>query len=255
MATFLFDDIVFGPIKSRRLGNSLGVNLLPLNAKICSFNCGYCECGWNDSKGQKFPKYEDILSRLDEGIRQCKDKNIAVDVITFAGNGEPTMHPDFDKIVDAVIELRNKYLPEAKIAVLTNAFYLHKQSVVNALQKIDMAILKLDSAIERTVKIVNKPVASFQFQRYLENLRNFPGRKIIQTMFLKYKSNGVEIDNTGEEELSAWFDELARIKPDLVMIYSVARDTPDSNIEPHSRETLEKIARRMRNYGYKVEVS
>ena len=255
MATFLFDDIVFGPVKSRRLGHSLGINLLPENAKVCNFNCVYCECGWTDPKGEKLPALNAIVARMEEGFRNCKENNVPVDVITFAGNGEPTMHPDFESIVNQTIVLRDKYLPNAQIAVLTNAGYLHKLSVVRALQKIDMAMLKLDSAIESTVRIINQPAAGFQFERYLENIRNFPGRRIIQTMFLKYKYGDIEVDNSSEEELSAWFDELGRIDPDLVMIYSVARDTPDTGVQPHSRETLNRIAERLKEAGYNVEVS
>ena len=256
MPTFLFDDIVFGPIKSRRLGNSLGVNLLPKDAKVCNFNCVYCECGWTDSKGRKLPTEEEVLSRLNSGIKKCLDNKVEVDVITFAGNGEPTMHPQFDKIIDHTINLRDQFFPDAKIAVLSNAGYLGRANVVESLLRIDMPILKLDSAMLCTIHKVNQPVSGFDFNKYLENIVNFPGRKIIQTMFLKYtSSDGSLIDNTTQKEVSAWLEVLKQIKPDLVMIYSVARDTPDAGVSAHDKEMLNNIAGKVRQLGFSVDVS
>jgi wyosine [tRNA(Phe)-imidazoG37] synthetase (radical SAM superfamily) len=255
MATFLFDDIVFGPVKSRRLGQSLGVNLLPDNAKVCNFDCVYCECGWTHASSGKLPSKQAIFARMKSGFQDCVDNHIDVDVITFAGNGEPTLHPDFSDIVDETIRLRDMILPHAKIAVLTNAGNLHKPVVRESLRKIDMAILKLDSAIESTVLTINQPAPGFRFESYIENIKNFPGRKIIQSMFLKYRKEDVFIDNASERELAAWINALKMIQPELVMIYSVARDTPDAGVEAHDRETLERIAKRVRQAGFHVEIS
>jgi len=255
MATFLFDDIVFGPVKSRRLGQSLGINLLPENAKVCNFDCVYCECGWTHASSGKLPSKQDIFTRMESGFQECVEKGIEVDVITFAGNGEPTLHPDFSEIVDETIRLRNQILPDAKIAVLTNAGNLHKPNVRNSLKKIEMAILKLDSAIESTVRAINQPAAGFNFDAYLEHIKNFPGQKIIQSMFLKYQKGNRFIDNASENELNAWINALIAIQPDLVMIYSVARDTPDAGVEAHSRKTLEQIAERVKTAGFQVEIS
>ncbi|MDA3909804.1 MAG: radical SAM protein [Bacteroidales bacterium] len=255
MATFLFDDIVFGPVKSRRLGQSLGINLLPENAKVCNFNCVYCECGWTQASAGKLPTKQAIFARMKSGFQDCVDKNIEVDVITFAGNGEPTLHPDFSEIVDETIRLRNLILPQAKIAVLTNAGNLHKSAVRESLKKIDMAILKLDSAIESTVRTINQPAPGFRFETYIENIKNFPGRKIIQSMFLKYRKGDMFIDNASEQELEAWINALKNIQPELVMIYSVARDTPDAGVQAHDRKTLEQIAKRVQQTGFHVEIS
>lgn len=255
MATFLFDDIVFGPVKSRRLGHSLGINLLPENAKVCNFNCVYCECGWTDPKGEKLPKFEEIIRRMESGFQDCVENNIPVDAITFAGNGEPTLHPKFSEIVDHTIRLRDKYLPNARIVVLTNAGFLHKPAVRDALVNVDMALLKLDSGVEETVKIINQPAPGFNFQQYIENIKQFPGRKIIQTMFLNYEYEGGVIDNTAEEEMIAWLKALKTINPELVMIYSVARDTPDAGVKVVSREKLMQIAERVKKEGFKVEIS
>ncbi len=255
MATFLFDDIVFGPVKSRRLGHSLGINLLPENAKVCNFNCVYCECGWTDPKGEKLPKFEEIIRRMESGFKDCVENNIPVDAITFAGNGEPTLHPKFSEIVDHTIRLRDRYLPNARIVVLTNAGLLHKPAVRDALVNVDMALLKLDSGVEETVKIINQPAPGFNFQQYIENIKQFPGRKIIQTMFLNYEYEGGLIDNTIEEEMIAWLKALKYINPELVMIYSVARDTPDAGVKSVSREKLMQIAERVKKEGFQVEIS
>jgi wyosine [tRNA(Phe)-imidazoG37] synthetase (radical SAM superfamily) len=255
MATFLFDDIVFGPVKSRRLGNSLGINLLPLKRKVCNFNCVYCECGWTHGGKEKLPSADFIRDRMETEISRLSDADTPVDVITFAGNGEPTMHPEFEPIIDHAVELRNKYFPRADIAVLTNATLLHKASVKRALQKVDMAILKFDSAFENTMRLLNQPAGSFDFDRYLENIRNFPGRKVIQTMFVRYKTAHAEVDNTLSEEIQAWLDELDRIKPDLVMIYSIARDTPDPAVSAVPHAKLMEIAEKAGQRGFKTEVS
>ncbi|MGC9331953.1 MAG: radical SAM protein, partial [Bacteroidales bacterium] len=210
MATFLFDDIVFGPVNSRRLGNSLGINLLPADSKVCTFNCVYCECGWTQGVNKKLPAGFEIKQRMHMEFKRLHENHVPVDVITFAGNGEPTLHPDFDLIIDHTIKLRNDFFSDAKIAVLTNATMLHKQSVNDALQKVEMPLLKLDSANEATSRAINQPQISFDFQKYLENIRNFHGKRIIQTMFVRFQKHGVLIDNTTDKEISAWLQELDR---------------------------------------------
>jgi wyosine [tRNA(Phe)-imidazoG37] synthetase (radical SAM superfamily) len=255
MSTFLFDDIVFGPVNSRRLGQSLGINLLPELAKLCNFNCVYCECGWTEKHNIKIPSYENIIQRLEQGIQDVITKNLKLDVITFAGNGEPTMHPMFREIIQKTVQLRNQYLPNVKIAVLTNATLINKEKVAQALKLVDMAILKLDSAIESTMKLINQPVIGFDFQAYIEGLINFPGRKIIQTMFLQYEKDGMKVDNACDVELQELIRVLHLIKPELVMIYSVARDTPDSAVKPHTKKKLLEIAKILEGEGFHAEVS
>lgn len=257
MATQLFNEIIFGPIKSRRLGVSLGVNLLPSNGKLCNFDCIYCECGWTEKSEEKLrytPK-EQVVVSLGERLRSMKKSEEHLDVITFAGNGEPTMHPDFGYIVDATIELRNEIFPEAKVAVLSNATQLSKKSVLEALEKVDRAILKIDSAIKSTIQIVNQPRFDYSLENIIKQMQGFRGEVIIQTMFLHGEYNGQFIDNTSDEEVSAWIDVLKRVKPSLVMIYSLDRDTPVSTIEKVTLDEMNRIAELVREAGFDCTVS
>jgi len=258
MSTFLFDQIIFGPVKSRRLGISLGVNLLPTDNKICSFNCIYCECGWNPKKREqksKLPARELVKQEMEEKLQEMVRNNELPDVITFAGNGEPTLHPDFEKIIDDTIALRNLLAPNAKIAVLSNSSMLHKPSVVRALLKIEDNILKLDSAFEETVNLIDCPAGHFSLNKVVENLKSFNGKLIIQTLFLRGNHNGQTIDNTTEHEVSAWLKLIDEIKPSQVMIYTIDRDTPLAGLEKVKLEELKQIASRVESLGIKVQVS
>jgi wyosine [tRNA(Phe)-imidazoG37] synthetase (radical SAM superfamily) len=258
MSTFLFDQIIFGPVKSRRLGISLGVNLLPTDSKICSFNCIYCECGWNPKKREqksKLPARELVKQEMEEKLQEMVRNNELPDVITFAGNGEPTLHPDFEKIIDDTIALRNLLAPKAKIAVLSNSSMLHKPSVVRALLKIEDNILKLDSAFEETVNLIDCPAGHFSLNKVVENLKSFNGKLIIQTLFLRGNHNGQTIDNTTEHEVSAWVKLIDEIKPSQVMIYTIDRDTPLAGLEKVKLEELKQIASRVESLGIKVQVS
>lgn len=258
MATFLFDQIIFGPIKSRRLGVSLGVNLLPTDSKVCSFDCIYCECGWTPRKRVKkavLPSQELVRQKLEEKLSEMIGNNELPDVITFAGNGEPTLHPEFEGIIDDTIEIRNRLTPNAKIAVLSNATMLHKPSVVRALLKVDDNIQKLDSAFEDTVRKIDCPASNFRLNEVVENLKSFNGKVIIQTLFLKGNFKNEIIDNTTEEELTEWLKLVAEIKPSQVMIYTIDRDTPALGLEKVKLEDLQKIAERVREIGFQVQVS
>jgi wyosine [tRNA(Phe)-imidazoG37] synthetase (radical SAM superfamily) len=248
MATFLFDKTVFGPVKSRRLGVSLGINLLPNDNKFCSFNCIYCECGWNPDRknfNPVLPTRELVYSSLEEKLKQMRLEGELPDVITFAGNGEPTLHPDFHAIIEDTLYLRSILAPDARIAVLSNSTMLHKPQVVEALNKVDDNILKLDSGIPETVMVLNKPVGHFSFEKMVENLIAFDGKLIIQTLFIKGEHNGVHFDNTTENELGAWMDLLAKIRPQKVMIYSIARDTPIDTLQKVTTPVLNAIAKRV----------
>ena len=259
MATFLFDQTIFGPLISRRLGVSLGINLLPNDTKLCSFDCIYCECGWNpDPKKQQvfLPKRTDVQSQLKHKLIEMSAESQLPDVITFAGNGEPTMHPDFAGIVDDTIQLRNELSPKSKVAVLSNATMLHKASVVEALKKVDDNILKLDSGILETILLLNKPVGKFDLMKLTNNLIKFDGALIIQTMFLKGTFDGVRFDNTTEREIDSWILLLKQIQPKSVMIYSVARDTPAENLIGIKMQKLEEIGRRVeKETNISVQVS
>ena len=236
MSTFLFDKIIFGPVKSRRLGVSLGINLLPVNVKVCSFDCIYCECGWTPKKYAKkaeMPSRANVRQKLEEKLKQMATDKELPDVITFAGNGEPTLHPEFSGIIDDTIELRNQLSPNTRIAVLSNATMIHKPDVFEALLKVEDNIQKLDSAFESTVQIMDCPHGNFSLEKVVDQLTRFGDKVIIQTMFIQGSFKGQEINNTTEKEVSGWLELLKKIKPSQVMIYTIARDTPVETLKKH----------------------
>jgi wyosine [tRNA(Phe)-imidazoG37] synthetase (radical SAM superfamily) len=259
MATFLFDEIIFGPVKSRRLGVSLGINLLPVDRKICNFDCVYCECGWTagaETKGSHLPRREDVYKALDEKLSEMKAKNQSPDVITYAGNGEPTLHPDFPGIIDDSIVLRDKYFPNARIAVLSNATTIDNPAINAALRKADQNILKLDSAIESTINLHNQPRARIDVEKLISNLAAFNGKVIIQTLFLRGKHNGIVIDNTTDDEIDAWLKAIERIRPSEVMIYTISRDTPEgATLNKVPLSELKMIASLVDSMGIRTQVS
>lgn len=258
MSTFLFDQIIFGPVKSRRLGVSLGVNLLPTDSKVCSFDCIYCECGWTPKKREKkavLPTRHQVKEMMEQKLNSMVLNQELPDVITFAGNGEPTLHPEFEGIIDDTIELRNRLSPKARIAVLSNATMLHKDSVVRALLKVEDNIQKLDSGFEETIRRIDCPASNFSLKNVVENLKNFHGNVIIQTLFLHGSFQGEKIDNTTEEELDAWLKLVNEIAPSQVMIYTIERDTPAEGLKKVKISELETIAARVRSAGFSVQVS
>ena len=258
MSTFLFDQIIFGPVKSRRLGVSLGVNLLPTDSKVCSFDCIYCECGWTPKKREKkaiLPERGQVKREMQEKLTQMIEMNELPDVITFAGNGEPTLHPEFEGIIDDTIELRDRLAPKARIAVLSNATMLHKPSVIRALLKVEDNIQKLDSGIEETIREIDCPASNFNLKNVVENLKLFDGKVIIQTLFLRGNFKNEIIDNTTKDELSAWLKLVVEIKPSQVMIYTIDRDTPATGLEKVKLIELERIAAQVRELGFEVQVS
>jgi wyosine [tRNA(Phe)-imidazoG37] synthetase (radical SAM superfamily) len=258
MPTFLFDKIVFGPVQSRRLGISLGINLLPTDSKICNFDCIYCECGWTEkikSRKAVLPSRNEVKDALEFKLREMASKKKLPDVITFAGNGEPTMHPEFEGIISDTIQLRNSICPNAGIAVLSNATLIHKMSVSRALQKVDQNILKLDTVIEKSYQLINKPAAGVRISKVIENLKEFPGRLIIQTLFLTGIFEGENIDNTREEELEGLISVYKLIQPEKIMIYTFDRDTPAKGLKKISASGLSGIRERLEREGFRVEVS
>lgn len=258
MSTILFDKIVYGPIHSRRLGVSLGVNLFPADGKLCTFNCIYCECGLNEDHRTRtpMPRRAEVKEQLIEKLDSMRAEGLVPDVITFAGNGEPTLHPDFAGIIDDTIEIRNIHCPSAKIAVLSNSTMLDKEEVFKALCKIEDNIMKLDSVLDSRIIQINDPnSAGFCFERLLHNLCRFEGKLIVQTMFLRGERDGVKVDNTTEEEIVGWLDALKQIKPKKVMIYTVDRETPIKSLYKVSKPDLDAIAERARQQGFDVSVS
>lgn len=254
---FLFDQVIFGPIHSRRLGLSLGVNLLPVDAKICSFNCIYCECGFNTTiKEFPFPTRVQVREILETKLTQMVADNQIPDVITFAGNGEPTLHPEFDGIIDDTLVLRDRFCPSAKVSVLSNSTRVHKPHVFAALKKVDNNILKLDSGIDKTMKIIDQPVGKhINVAWVVEHLKKFDGQLILQTMFLRGEYQGEKIDNTTPEEVEAWISAVREIHPLQIMMYSLDRDTPVHQLQKVSKEEMEVIADQVRALGFDVSVA
>lgn len=253
----LFDQLIFGPIHSRRLGLSLGVNLLPIDAKICSFDCIYCECGFNTTmQDSPIPSREQVYQALEAKLKEMMEEGQIPDVITFAGNGEPTLHKDFEGIIDDTIALRNKFCPTAKVSVLSNSTRIHKPHVFSALNKVDNNILKFDSAIEHTMQLMDRPTGKhINVAWFIEHLKKFEGRLIIQTMFLRGEINGERLDNTTVEEVEAWLNALEEIRPQQVMIYSLDREAPTQNLEKVTVEELNLIAAKIRERGFDVSVA
>ena len=259
MATFLFDDIVFGPVRSRRLGVSLGINLLPVNRKVCSYNCIYCECGWTFDDSGKYlglPSRSAVYEALRTRLSEMKEQGTPPDVITYAGNGEPTLHPDFKGIIEDSVALRDEFFPEARVSVLSNGSTLHKKSVREALKKVDMNILKLDSAMPETVARMNQPRRTRDLERFINYTGDFDGRFIIQTLFVRGTHLGRVVDNTTPEEIDAWLRVLERLRPQSVMVYTIDRDTPLGNdLRKVPQAELRAIAGRVEALGIPVSVS
>lgn len=258
MVTILFHDTIFGPIHSRRLGTSLGINLTPNDGKICSFDCIYCEAGYNAQGAGTtgISPREEVRTLLEQKLAEMKANGERLDVITFSGNGEPTLHPDFNGVVDDVIALRDRYYPQVKISVLSNSTMIDRPAVVKALKKVDNNILKLDSAIDRTMRLIDRPVnRNFNVADLVERLKQFSGQCIVQTMMLRGEHEGERIDNTTDEEVEALLAAYLEIRPMEVMLYSIDRATPEENLQKVPKEELETIAERFRAKGIKVQVN
>jgi len=255
--TSLFDNIIFGPVHSRRLGRSLGVNLLPPDSKLCSFDCIYCECGWNaEHPGpRRFNDRAEVRRLLGLALGRMAAEAAPPDVITFAGNGEPTLHPDFEGVIDDTIALRDALCPAARVSVLSNATQIGRESVRRALLRVDNNILKLDSAFDGTVRLINRPCGGVTVRETVERMKRFEGRMILQTMFLRGECDGRRIDNTTEEEVAAWLRIVEEIRPAKVMVYSLDRDTPCRTLEKVGRDELSRIARRVEALGIPCSVA
>ena len=253
---FLSEDLVFGPIHSRRLGNSLGVNLLPKVGKICTFNCVYCECGWNpehrDEKA-RLATPQEYEQTLENALKSLVGTPKEPNSITFSGNGEPTLHPNFPEIIDITIKLRNKYVPKAVISVLTNGTNIHNEEIFKTLQKVDNNICKLDGGTIDIINKVNLPNVKINLDQYIADLQRFDGQVIIQTLFLRGEHNGQKIDNTTDAEINLWLDHLKKIKPRNTMIYVIDRETPEKNLEKLSSEEMSRIADKVKALGFNVE--
>jgi len=247
MSTIIYPSPIFGPVHSRRLGISLGINLLPADGKICSFDCIYCECGFNADHRPSLPmpKREVVAEKLEAKLQQMQAEGELPDVLTFAGNGEPTCHPHFAEIIDDTISLRDKYCPKAKVCVLSNSTMIHKPQVHDALMRVDDNILKLDTIDPIYINKVDRPNAAYDVRQIIERMKAFHGHIIIQTMFMKGTCNGESVDNTGETYVAPWLETVKAIGPQQVMVYTIDRETPAHGLEKASREQLDAIRDRV----------
>lgn len=253
----IFPTNIVGPIHSRRLGISLGVNLLPKDGKLCSFDCLYCECGWNkDHRGGRFPEAEIIMQQLESKLQQMKAGDEKLDVITFAGNGEPTLHPDFPVVIDRTIQLRDLYYPEAKVSVLSNATRMTNPGVHAALLKVDNNILKIDGAFDATIHQIDQPADShYSVRQIVEGMKSFSGQLIVQTMFVRGEHDGKIVDNTTPAEVAAWCDLMREIRPHQIMVYSLDRPTPAPNLMKVSREEMMQYVAPLVDEGFNVSIA
>lgn len=254
--TVLFHSTIFGPIHSRRLGVSLGVNLMPSDGKVCSFDCLYCEAGYNSQgAGQSgLPSRSKVREELEAKLKSMGEAGHSLDVITFSGNGEPSLHPDFSGVIDDTLALRDKYYPQAKVSVLTNSTRIFTPSVADALRRVDNNILKLDSAVDSTMRLIDRPNdPAFTVERVIEGLEQFKGTGIIQTMLLRGSHDGRMVDNTTPEEIGALRHALRRIQPREVMLYSIDRSTPEEQLQRVDRDELERVAELLRQDGHTVQ--
>jgi wyosine [tRNA(Phe)-imidazoG37] synthetase (radical SAM superfamily) len=241
--TVIYPSPIFGPVHSRRLGVSLGINLLPADGKFCSFDCVYCECGFNADRHptQKLPTREEVREALEARLQQMKAEGPAPDVLTFAGNGEPTAHPHFPEIIEDTLKLRDRYFPNAKVSVLTNATHIDRPEVHAALKRVDNNIVKLDTVDSGYIHTVDRPVGHYDLQKLIECMKSFDGHCIIQTMFMKGEFEGKSVDNTSDRYVLPWIEVVKKIMPSKVMIYTIDRETPGHDLRKATHEELDRI--------------
>ena len=246
----LREDTVFGPIFSRRLGSSLGINLLPKEGKVCNLDCIYCECGWNkDGLGDRsLPTAADVREALSAKLAECAAGGIDIDSITFSGDGEPTLNPDFPEIVDITLELRDKYFPSAKVSVLSNATMAFKDDVFRALSRVDNPILKLDAPTDEEVGLINRPVGHYSVEEVVRSLERFNGNFVLQTMFLKAP------EFRSGNWVSGWMSIVRRLHPREIMVYTIDRETPMKGLEKYTVEEMRALVQPLIDEGYTIQI-
>lgn len=257
MGTIIYPSPIFGPVKSRRLGVSLGINLLPADGKVCSFDCLYCECGLNTTHRAKspMPTREEVSAALEKKLIEMLGNGETPDVLTFAGNGEPTIHPHFGAIIDDTIALRNRYCPAAKVSVLTNSTLITRPAVFEALCKVDNNILKLDTVNSEYIAFVDRPTGAYNLNAIISKLKEFGSKAVIQTMFMKGIVDGRSVDNTGDSFVQPWLNTVKEIAPREVMIYTIDRETPVDGLTKATREELDRIVALLEKEGIKASAS
>ena len=255
--TVIYPSPIFGPVHSRRLGVSLGINLLPADGKVCTFDCIYCECGFNKDHRPKqaLPTREEVRAALEARLQDMQQNGPTPDVLTFAGNGEPTAHPHFPEIIEDTLALRDTYFPKAKVSVLSNSTFIHRPAVFEALNKIDNNLLKLDTVDEAYIREVDRPTGQYSIASIIDGMKSFKGNCIIQTMFMKGGYEGRDVDNTSDKYVLPWLEVVKEIAPRQVMIYTIDRETPDHDLQKATREELDRIAALVEAAGIPVSVS
>lgn len=246
------ETLVFGPIHSRRLGSSLGINLLPQQGKICNFDCIYCECGWNkDGRGDRqLPTAEDLRQTLTAKLQQCLADGTPIDSITFSGDGEPTLNPDFAAIIDITLELRDRYYPNAKVSVLSNATRIGREDVFQALCKVDNPILKIDAPTAALAAKINQPQCDYDVDQVVEDLRRFEGNFVLQTMFLK----APEFDSSSPEVLEGWMRIVRDLRPREIMVYTIDRETPMKGLQKMTVDQMRELVQPLLDEGFRIQI-
>ena len=247
-----FENIVFGPIHSRRLGSSLGINLLPEHGKLCNFDCIYCECGWNrDGLGDRtMPGVRDAASALEAKLSECASQGVHIDSITFSGHGEPTLNPDFPAIIDETLKLRDRFYPRAKVSVLTNATTVTRPEIFGALCKVDNPVMKLDAASLAGVKAVNRPTGHYDIEEIIAGLRKFGGNFVLQTMFL----SSPEFDTASGDNIEGWMDIVRQLRPREVMVYTLDRETPEKDLVKFSEQRMASLVKPLVDEGFNIQI-
>lgn len=248
----LREETVFGPIHSRRLGNSLGINLLPTKGKFCTFDCIYCECGWNkDGLDDRYlPTADDVRTKLEEKLKECQANSIAIDSITFSGDGEGTLNPHFPQIIDDTLALRNRSFPKAKVSVLSNATRVHVPEVFTALCKVDNPIMKIDAPTNELIDRINKPAPGYDIKRVVEALKKFEGNFVLQTMMLRSD----DFDSSSPEVLNGWMDIVRELRPREVMVYTIDRPTPATNLRKFTEDEMRQLVKPLIDEGFKIQI-
>lgn len=246
------EETVFGPIHSRRLGSSLGINLLPQKGKICNFDCIYCECGWNRDglQDKTLPSAADVRNALEDKLRSLRAEGVGIDSITFSGDGEPTLNPEFPQIIDDTLALRGRYYPEAAVSVLSNATRAHIPEVFKALRKVDNPIMKIDAPTAELAARINNPASGYDPLKVADALRGFGGNFVLQTMFLKSS----DFDSSSPEVLDGWMQIVRDLRPREIMVYTIARPTPQQGLEKFSEEQMRQLVKPLLDEGFNISI-
>ena len=250
----LREETVFGPIFSRRLGTSLGINLLPEKGKICNFDCIYCECGWNkDGRDDTvIPTAAKVSADLENMLVRLQKQGTKVDSITFSGDGEPTINPAFPQIIDDTLRLRDELAPTAKVSVLSNATRAHLPEVFHALCKVDNPIMKIDAPTNALIEKINKPAPGYDIARVVEALEQFQGNFVLQTCMLRSKE--YDFDSSRPEVLDGWMDIVRRLRPREIMVYTIDRPTPAQGLEKFTVEEMTALVQPLIDEGFRLQI-